>query len=53
MWTLRSPWPNAAHEQEAGDALHVSTLDVAEELQHTLKEQSRLQDDLDSSSGIC
>ena len=40
---------NVAHEQVAGDALHVATLEVAEELERTLKEQSR-QDDLDSSS---
>ena len=38
------------HEQEAGDTLHVATLEVAEELERTLKEQSRLRDDLDSSS---
>ena len=30
--------------------LHVATLEVAEELERTLKEQSHLQDDLDSSS---
>ena len=41
---------NVAHEQEAGDVLFVATLEVAEELECTLKEQSRLQDDLDSSS---
>ena len=41
---------NVAHEQEAGDALHNVTLEVAEELERTFKEQSRLQDDLDSSS---
>ena len=41
---------NLAHEQEAGDALHVATLEVAEELERTLKEQCRLQDDLDSLS---
>ena len=50
MWTLRSPVANVAHEQEAGDALHVATFQVAEELERTLKEQSRLEDDLDSSS---
>ena len=33
-------------------ARHVATLDVAEELERTLKEQSRLQDDLDSSSDV-
>ena len=43
---------NVAHEQEAGDALHNATLEVAEELERTLKEQSRLQDDLDSSSDV-
>ena len=43
---------NVAHEQEAGDAMHVETLAVAEELERTLKEQSRLQDDLDSSSDV-
>ena len=41
-----------AHEQEAGDALHVATFQVAEELERTLKEQSRLEDDLDSSSDV-
>ena len=41
---------NVTHEQEAGDTLHVATLEVAEELERTLKEQSRLQDDLDSTS---
>ena len=41
---------NATHEQQAGDTLHVATLEVAEELGRSLKEQSRLQDDLDSSS---
>ena len=43
---------NVAHEQEAGDALHVATLEVDEELERTLKEQSRLQDALDSSSDV-
>ena len=43
---------NVTHEQEAGDALHNATLEVAEELERTLKEQSRLQDDLDSSSDV-
>ena len=43
---------NVAHEQEAGDALHNATLEVAEELERILKEQSRLQDDLDSSSDV-
>ena len=43
---------NVAHEQEAGDALHVATLEVAEELERTLKEQSRLQDDLDRSNDV-
>ena len=42
MWTLRS--------QEAGDVLHAATLEVAEEVERTLKEQGRLQDDLDNSS---
>ena len=41
---------NVTHEQEAGDTLHVATLEVAEELGRTLKEQGRLQDDLDNSS---
>ena len=41
---------HVAHGQEAGDALHVATLEVAEELERTLKELSRLQDDLESSS---
>ena len=41
---------NVTHEQEAGDTLHVATLEVAEELERTLKEQRRLQDDLDNSS---
>ena len=41
---------NTTHEQQAGDTLHVATLEVAEELGRSLKEQSRLQDDLDSSS---
>ena len=40
---------NVTHEQEAGDTLHVATLEVAEELERTLKEQSRPRDDLDSS----
>ena len=40
---------NVTHEQEAGDTLHVATLEVAEELERTKKEQSCLQDDLDSS----
>ena len=43
---------NVAHEEEAGDALHNATLEVSEELELTLKEQSRLQDDLDSSSDV-
>ena len=38
------------HEQEARDTLRVATMEVAEELERTLKQQSRLQDDLDSSS---
>ena len=37
-------------EQEARDTLRVATLEVAEELERTLKEQGRLQDDLDNSS---
>ena len=41
---------NVTREQEAGDTLHVATLEVAEELERTLKEQSRLQDDLGSSN---
>ena len=41
---------NVTHEQEARDTLHVATLEVAEELERTLKEQGRLQDDLDNSS---
>ena len=41
---------NVTHEQAAGDALHVATLEVSEELERTLKQQGRLQDDLDSSS---
>ena len=41
---------NVTHEQEAGDTLHVATLDVGEEIKRTLKEQGRLQDDLDNSS---
>ena len=40
---------NVTHEQEAEDTLHVATLEV-EELERTLKEQGRLQDDLDDSS---
>ena len=43
---------NVAHEQEAGDALHNATLEVAEELERALFFQSRLQDDLDSSSDV-
>ena len=38
------------HEQEAGHTLHVATLEVAEELERSLKKQSHLQHDLDSSS---
>ena len=41
---------NVTHEQEAGDTLHAATLEVAEDLERTLKEQGRLQDDLDNSS---
>ena len=41
---------NVALEEEAGDALHVATLEVAEELERTLKEQSRLQDDREVSN---
>ena len=40
---------NVTHEQEAGDTLHVATLEVAEELARKLKEQGRLQDDMDNS----
>ena len=43
---------NVTHVQEAGDSLHVATLEVAEELERTLKEQSRLQEDQDSSSDV-
>ena len=41
---------NVTHEQEAGDTLQVATMEVAEELERTLKVQGRLQDDLDNSS---
>ena len=41
---------NATHEQEARDVLHAATREVAEEVERTLKEQGRLQDDLDNSS---
>ena len=41
-----------ADEQEAGGTLHNATLEVAEELERTLKEQGRLQDDLDSLSDV-
>ena len=41
---------NVTHEQEARDTLHAATLEVAEELERTLKEQGRLQDDPDNSS---
>ena len=40
---------NVAHEQEAGDTLHVATLEVAEEPERTLKEQGRQKDDLVNS----
>ena len=41
---------NVTNEQEAGEKLHVATLEVAEELERALKDQGRLQDDLDCSS---
>ena len=41
---------NVTSEQEAGDVLHVATLEVAEELERAQKDQGRLQDDLDCSS---
>ena len=43
---------NVAHKHEAGDALHVATLEAAEEAERTLKEQSRLEDDLDRSNDV-
>ena len=39
-----------SHTSKRPETLHVATLEVAEELERTVKEQSRLQDDLDSSS---
>ena len=41
---------NVTHEQEAGDVLHVATLEVAEELERAMKDEGRLQDYLDCSS---
>ena len=41
---------NVTHEQKAGDTLHVTTLEEAEEIERTLKEQSFLKDDPDNSS---
>ena len=41
---------NVTSEQEAGDVLHVATLQMAEELERAQKDQGRLQDDLDCSS---
>ena len=43
---------NVTHKQEAGDTLHVATLEVAEDIERALKEQSRPQDDLDNSSDV-
>ena len=40
---------NVTSEHEAGDVLHAATLEVAEELERTQKDQGRLQDDLDCS----
>ena len=40
---------NVTSEHEAGDVLHAATLEVAEELERTQKDQGRLQDDLDFS----
>ena len=40
---------NVRSEHEAGDVLHAATLEVAEELERTQKDQGRPQDDLDCS----
>ena len=40
---------NVTSEHEAGDVLHAATLEVAEELERTQKDQVHLQDDLDCS----
>ena len=40
---------NVTSEHGAGDVLHAATLEVAEELERTQKDQGRLQDDLDCS----
>ena len=40
---------NVTSEHEAGYVLHAATLEVAEELERTQKDQGRLQDDLDCS----
>ena len=48
--TFEATMANVTSEQEAGDALHAATLEVAEELERAQKDQGRLQDDLDCSS---
>ena len=41
---------NVTSEHEAGNVLHAASLEVAEEIERTQKDQGRLQDDLDSAT---